>query len=173
MQYTYCANVLSRKILFSSHRTRSLLPSSFYLEFLKSPLSTTTFPKCWRGHGDYFVLLIDYIIITFRSALKKRFFLFIHERPRDRGRDSRGRRRLLTGGPMWYPIPDPGIMPWTRGRRSTAEPPRCPSSEVLNSVQCAHKHVMPQTSARLQSACLTTDASQREFLCLLFFLPRD
>ena len=37
-----------------------------------------------------------------------RFYLFIHERHRERGRDTvRGRGRLLKKGPMWDSIPGP------------------------------------------------------------------
>ena len=36
----------------------------------------------------------------------KRFYLFIHERHRERGRDiGRGRSRLHAGSPMWDSIP--------------------------------------------------------------------
>ena len=36
----------------------------------------------------------------------KRFYLFIHQRQRERGRDTgRGRSRLYSGSPMWDSIP--------------------------------------------------------------------
>ena len=42
----------------------------------------------------------------------KIFYLFIHERPTERGRDTgRGRSRLPAGSPMWDSIPGPGISP--------------------------------------------------------------
>ena len=38
----------------------------------------------------------------------KRFYLFIHERHTERGRDTgRGRSRLPVGSPMWDSIPGP------------------------------------------------------------------
>ena len=58
----------------------------------------------------------------------KRFYLFIHERQWERDRDTgRGSSRLHARSPMRDPIPDPRIMPWAEGRRSTAELPRCPN----------------------------------------------
>ena len=62
-----------------------------------------------------------------------RFYLFIHERPRERGRNTgRGRSRLYAGSLMcgtrsW----DSRIIPWTKGRCSTAEPPRCLSLKTF------------------------------------------
>ena len=54
--------------------------------------------------------------IVFVFAL--RFYLFIHERHRDRGRATgRGRSR--------FPSQDPGITSWAEGRCSTTEPLRC------------------------------------------------
>ena len=47
------------------------------------------------------------------------FYLFIHERHRERGRDiGRGRRRLPVRSPMWTRFQDPGIPTWARGRCS-------------------------------------------------------
>ena len=46
---------------------------------------------------------------------------------RERGRDTgRGKSRLHTGSPMQDLILDPGIMPWGKGSRSSAEPHRRP-----------------------------------------------
>ena len=43
-----------------------------------------------------------------RAFFKKIFYLFIHERHRERGRDiGRGRSRLHAGSPMWDLIPGP------------------------------------------------------------------
>ena len=51
------------------------------------------------------------------------FYLFIHERHRDRGRDiGRGRSRLRAR----ISIPDSRIRTWAKGRRSTSEPSRLP-----------------------------------------------
>ena len=55
-----------------------------------------------------------------------RFYLFIHERHRERGRDiGRERSRLHAGSLMLEGSQDPGITTWTEGRCSTTEPPRC------------------------------------------------
>ena len=45
----------------------------------------------------------------------------------------RERSGLLAGSPMWDLIPDSGITPCAEGRRSTAEPSRCPN---LNEFRC-------------------------------------
>ena len=46
------------------------------------------------------------------------FYLFIHERHRERGRDTdRGRSRLHARSPMWDLIWVSRIMPWAEGRR--------------------------------------------------------
>ena len=45
-----------------------------------------------------------------------RFYLFIHEKHREGGRDiGRGRSRVHAGSPMWDPR-DPGITTWAEGR---------------------------------------------------------
>ena len=47
---------------------------------------------------------------------------------RERDRDiGRGRSRLHAGSPIW----DSGMMPWTKGRHSTTEPPRHPSKQIF------------------------------------------
>ena len=53
-------------------------------------------PERWHT----FVLSVMY------SFFKKRFYLFIHERHKERGKDTgRGRSRLHAGSPMWDSIP--------------------------------------------------------------------
>ena len=55
-------------------------------------------------HGIFKPLLL--CCISFKK--KTRFYLFIHERHRERSRDlGRGRRRFPTGSPMWDSIPGP------------------------------------------------------------------
>ena len=45
-------------------------------------------------------------ILQSHSFFFLRFYLFIHEKQRERGRDTgRGRSRLHVGSPMWYSIP--------------------------------------------------------------------
>ena len=62
----------------------------------------------------------------------KDLFTYSWETQRERGRDTgRGWSRILTGSPMWDLIPVPRIMSWAEGRRSTAEPPRCPQKKFL------------------------------------------
>ena len=57
-----------------------------------------------------------------------RFYLFIHKRDRERGRDiGRGRTRP----PTWKLMPDARITTWAKGRRSTTEPPRHPDTCVF------------------------------------------
>ena len=56
-----------------------------------------------------------------------RFYLFIHEKHAERGRDvGRKRGRFTSGSLMQDLIPGPWIMTWAEGRCSTTEPPRCP-----------------------------------------------
>ena len=67
-----------------------------------------------------------------------RFCLFIHKRLRERGRDvGRGRSRLPAGTLMWDLIPGLQDRALSQGRRSTAEPPRCPKSHYPN-WSCKH-----------------------------------
>ena len=58
----------------------------------------------------------------------KRFYLFIHVRHRERGRDiGRGRRRLpMVGAQCGTRSKDSGIMPQTKSRCSITEPPTYP-----------------------------------------------
>ena len=53
--------------------------------------------------------LYTHLILSFFFL---RFYLFIHERPKERGRDTgRGRGRLHAGSPMQDSLQDPGITP--------------------------------------------------------------
>ena len=61
-----------------------------------------------------------------------RFYLFIHERRRERGRDTaEGEAGSLQKAWCGTQSQDPRIMPWTKGRRSTPEPPRYPLYSYL------------------------------------------
>ena len=63
-----------------------------------------------------------------------RFYLFIHERHRGRGRDTgRGRSRFQAGSPTWDPIPT--LQDHALGQRQAlnAEPPGIPDSVNLKS----------------------------------------
>ena len=63
----------------------------------------------------------------FFSFLSFRFYLFIHERRGERGRDTgRGRGRLPVGSLMWDSIPGRWDHSLAKGRCLTPEPPRCP-----------------------------------------------
>ena len=68
--------------------------------------------------------------VTWLKRLYLCFFfkiLFIYLCEAETGRDiDRRRSRLPAGSTMWDSIPDPGIIPWAKGRHSTTEPPRCP-----------------------------------------------
>ena len=53
-----------------------------------------------------------------------RFYVFIHEGHRERGRDTgRGRSRLHAGSSMWDSIPGSRDHTWAKGRCSTTESP--------------------------------------------------
>ena len=56
----------------------------------------------------------------------KIFYFFMHERHTERGRDTGRGRSSPQGARYGTQSQDPGIMPWAKGRCSTAEPPRCP-----------------------------------------------
>ena len=56
------------------------------------------------------------------SFLRATCFLLTLFHSRDRQRE----KQALCRRPMWDSIPDPGIMTWAKGRRSTAEPLRYP-----------------------------------------------
>ena len=59
----------------------------------------------------------------------KIFYLFIHKRYKERGRDiGRGRSRLPVRSLRWDSIQDPGVTTWAKGRCSTTEAPRCPDT---------------------------------------------
>ena len=45
------------------------------------------------------------------------------------------RSRLPARSPMWDSVPDPGITPRAKGRRSTAEPPRPPEKVYFGRVE--------------------------------------
>ena len=61
-----------------------------------------------------------------------KIFIYLSMRVRERGRDiGWGRSRLPARSLMWDSILDPRIMPWAKGRHSTAEPPRCPYNFLL------------------------------------------
>ena len=60
-------------------------------------------------------------LFLIKTFFKKRFYLFIHERHRERGRDTgRGRSRLHAGSPTWDSIPGP--QDHTLGWRQTLNP---------------------------------------------------
>ena len=102
--------------------------------------------------SDFLVVLFSERMLTFieQAPLRKnsileadfltkifflRFYLFVHERHRERGRNTgRGRSRLPVGSLMWDSIP--GLQDHTLSRKQiplTAEPPRSPSLVALNS----------------------------------------
>ena len=68
-----------------------------------------------RVAGLNFLIVLDNVcfldpfdLCLFFLMLPLRFYLFIHERHRERGRDSgRGRSRLPVGSPKWDSIPGP------------------------------------------------------------------
>ena len=85
--------------------------------YLKNWRSTKAL--AWEGPSVFPFELVGWVV--FLGFLWRFFYLFM--RNRERGRDTgSGRRRLLPGR-----IPDPRISTWIEGRRSTPEPPRCPS----------------------------------------------
>ena len=55
----------------------------------------------------------------------KRFYLFIHERHTERGRNTGREAGSLRGAQCGTWSQDPWIMTWAKGRWSTTEPPRC------------------------------------------------
>ena len=60
------------------------------------------------------------------------FYLFIHDRHSERGRDiGRRRSRLPFGSLMQNLIPGPQDHFWAKGRHSTIEPPRRPSLGIF------------------------------------------
>ena len=86
---------------------------------------------CGEGElGVSHFLSTDYVPHNKAGALffLIKIYLFIHERHRERGRDTgRGRSRLPAGSPMWDSIP--GLQDHTLSRKVdalTAEPPRDP-----------------------------------------------
>ena len=126
--------------------------TSFYLEmFPFVSLNVRPLPMLWYHcftvrnlknvtPGDYqwlpntITLLLGFIIclggfvnrFLFVRFSFLRFYLYIYERHRERGRDTGGgRSRLHAGSPMRDSIPRSRIMPWAEGSRSTAKPPRC------------------------------------------------
>ena len=61
------------------------------------------------------------------------FYLFIHERHTERGRDTgRGRSSPLQGARCRTWSQDPRITTWAKGRHSTTEPPGCPCIYVAS-----------------------------------------
>ena len=59
------------------------------------------------------------------SLFLKRFYLFIHERHREKAETQTERETgYLQGAPCGIRSCNSGITPWAEGRRSTAEPPR-------------------------------------------------
>ena len=62
----------------------------------------------------------------------KIFYLFIHERHREAETEAEGEAGSLRGACCGTRSQDPGITTQAKGRRSTAEPPRRPSSWVFS-----------------------------------------
>ena len=109
----------------------SVTSSISILQDLTSPLSKAVLPPslcCCLTSGSHplpglllsphcslsFALLSEPPSSFYESPLKKkkRFYLFIHEKHTQRGRDiDRGRSRLLAESPMWDLIPGPGSHP--------------------------------------------------------------
>ena len=75
----------------------------------------------------------ELISLLAQKVFFKRFYLFIHKRQKERGRDTeRGRSRLYAGSPMWDSIPGPRDHPLSqRQTHSNAEPPRHLKQKVL------------------------------------------
>ena len=63
-----------------------------------------------------------------------RFYLFIRESHRERGRDTDWGRRLPAGSPMQDSILGLRIRSWAKGRRSTTEPPTWPKRQGVKAV---------------------------------------
>ena len=102
-----------------------------------------------------------------------RFYLLIHERHRDRGRDiGRGRSRLHAGSRMQDPIPGPENTTSTKGRRSTTEPPRCPSPMWGSNSQPRDQesHVPPTELARCPFSSLNANYLVANISSLYFSL---
>ena len=59
------------------------------------------------------------------NSIFKNDFIYLFMRDTQRGRD-RERSRFPAGSPMWDR--DSRVTPWAEGRRSSAGPPRCPST---------------------------------------------
>ena len=115
----------------SFHFFKQLFFKFIYLCNLYTPCGLELNPKI----KCLIVLLTEsdwHLLFTF---LKKISFIYSWET--QRGRDiGRGRSRLPTSSPMWDSIPGPGITPWAKGRCSTAEPPRHPSTSSFLCVKC-------------------------------------
>ena len=77
----------------------------------------------WKWYSPFPVRSMDGFLIL-------RFYLFIHERERQRRRQ---REKQAPGEEPNVRLDPrtPGITIWANGRRSTTEPPTCPSTDVL------------------------------------------
>ena len=78
---------------------------------LQDPLEAHIYPKHqqrWRFWKGLSLSGCQIFVLSFSFFL--RFYLFIHERHTERGRDTgRGRSRLRAGSPMQDSIQDPGV----------------------------------------------------------------
>ena len=62
-------------------------------------------------------------------------YLFMRDTEREAETQAEGEAGSMQGTWCGTPSRDSGIMLWAEGRRSTAEPPRCPSSIILKRIK--------------------------------------
>ena len=67
------------------------------------------------------------LVFVVQKLFLKIFYLLIHERHREKGRDmAEGEAGSLRGTGCGTQFQDPGTMTWAKGSHSTTEPPRYP-----------------------------------------------
>ena len=141
--------------------------NSCLLNFKIQPIILTNSSTC-RSHLTFVSLFIFYLFFEV-------LFFYSWKTHRERGRDTgRGRSRLLAGNLMWDSIPDPGITPWAKGRRSTTER-RLGSSvvECLPLARCDPRvWGSNPTSSFLHGACFSLCLCLCLSLCVSFMINK-
>ena len=78
----------------------------------------------WQNELIFYHILKPHDVVHILISYFFFKILFIHERQKERARDTgRGRSRLPTRNPVWDSIPELGIRPWAKGRRSALSHP--------------------------------------------------